>query len=1095
MRKSFAAWHQVPARSFAHYPGILLMLVLAFLRAVPLKAQSYRGSIRGTVLDQSGAVVPGTQITARDTATGELRAATSGVDGAYVIAELPAGEYELAAAAAGFNPATETVVVSVGADTTADLTLAVGPSEVQSVSVVARAPLVEASKDVLGLVVENRLVAQLPLNGRDFGKLVALTPGVTVEGSGVAGTEKGFGQFNINGARDRSNNYTLDGTDNNDPFFNNSALNQVGITGAPASLLPIDAIQEFNLETQFSAEYGRNSGSVVNVLTKSGTNEFHGSAFEYVRNNLFDARNFFAAQKSEFRNNQFGGSLGGPMVKDRTFFFAAYEGQRERVGSDFDLLVPSPQAIAEAKTLALQNGISSINPALDKVLGFFPAPASVDPNTLIGSAPTSVRDKNDLDSVLAKIDHRISSTEELSGRYVISTSQQTYPLGSVGGFGSGSRLPQFAQQSPTRVQVVSLSLLSTPRPAWVNEVRFGYSRYRTSFTSSDNTFDPASIGLNTGTGEKGLPEFDFAGVYDNLGATVFGIPRGRVSQTDQILDNFTWLRGRHTLKFGGEVRRADISSINENYGRGLVSLNSSNPSSTGPDLGPAVDVLADLYLGSAFFEANAGNTQRTTYNHGLSFFAQDDYKVRPNLTLNLGLRWEYFGPLSEAKNLISNLGTDGNLALLGSDGVNGAYRRDLRDFEPRVGLAWNAIRSTVIRAGYGIYYDYVPQDILIANFTTSAGLTTNPIGPDGVFPLDSSNSSSVLSGLAPGALFGAPITTGPFSVFVTDRDLKTPYAQNWNFNVERQLADVASLEIGYVGSKGTHLTRLYDLNQPDPATGNYPNPNFLAEDVLSTGARSAYDGLQVISRIRSWHGLSGFTAYAWSKSLDDASDGIDFNFASAAFPQNSTNLRAEYGPSTYDTRHRFTGALNYQVPAWNHSRPRLGGGWELNSIITVESGRPIPILTSNDTTNTFEFHQRPNLVPGVPVILPNWDPSTGYLNPAAFAQPADGTFGNLGRNAIFGPGFANVDFSISKTTKLTETLGLQLRWEIFNIFNRANFALPNGTLTPGVNADGSVNSQAGPAGLITQTPDVAQGNPGLGGGGPRVMQIAARLVF
>ena len=1071
------------------------MLALVFLPTMPLKAQSYRGSIRGVVLDQSGSVVPGTQVTARNTATGELRRASSGADGAYVIAELPAGQYELAATAAGFSPASEIVVVSVGADTTADLTLAVGPTQVQSVSVVARAPLVESSKDVLGLVVENRLVTQLPLNGRDFGKLVALTPGVTVESSGVAGTEKGFGQFNINGARDRSNNYTLDGTDNNDPFFNNSALNQVGITGAPASLLPIDAIQEFNLETQFGAEYGRNSGSVVNVLTRSGSNQFHGSAFEYLRNDVFDARNFFAARKSEFRNNQFGGSLGGPVIKDRTFFFAAYEGQRERVGSDFNLLVPSTQAIAQAKTVALQNGVSSINPALDNVLSFFPAASSVDPSTLIGSAPTSVRDKNDLDSVLAKIDHRINPNEQLSGRYVISRSQQIYPLGSVGGFGSGSRLPQFAQQSPTRVQVVSLSLLSTPRPTSVNEVRFGYSRYRTSFTSSDANFDPASIGLNTGTGEKGLPEFDFAGVFDNLGATVFGIPRGRVSQTYQLLDNFTQLRGRHTLKFGGEFGRADISSSNENFGRGLISLNSSNPSSTAPDLGPAVDVLANLYLGGAFFQANAGDTHRTTYNNGLSFFAQDDYKVRTNLTLNLGLRWEYFGPLSEAKNRISNLGADGNLAMVGTDGVDGAYRRDATDFEPRIGLAWSPLRNTVLRAGYGIYYDYIPQDILIANFTTSAGLTTNPIGPDGVFPLDTTNSSAALSGLSPLPIFGAPVTSGPFSVFVTDRNLKTPYAQSWNLNLQQQLGQAASLEIGYVGSKGTHLTRLYDLNQPDPATGSNPNPNFFAEDVLSTGARSAYHGLQVVSRVRSWRGLSGFAAYTWSKSLDDASDGIDFNFASAAFPQDSTNLRAEYGPSTFDSRNRFTGALNYLVPAGNHSHPRLVNGWEFNAIITLQSGRPIPILTSNDTTNTFEFHQRPNLVPGVPVILPHWDPSTGYLNPAALQQPATGAFGNLGRNAIFGPGFANVDFSIAKTTKLTESLSLQVRWEIFNIFNRTNFALPNGTLTPGINADGSVNSQAGPAGLITQTPDVAQGNPGLGGGGPRVMQIAARLLF
>ncbi|HEV2176295.1 MAG TPA: carboxypeptidase regulatory-like domain-containing protein [Terriglobia bacterium] len=1054
-------------------------LVIALLVALPLAAQSYRGTIRGVVEDASGGVVPGASVAAKNVATGESRSALTGTDGAYVIPELPAGRYQLTVDAKGFSSEVREAQVDVGADTTADFTLHVGPAG-ETVTVTAAPPLVETSRDVLGQVVENRLVNQLPLNGRDFGKLVALTPGVTVEGSGVAGTEKGFGQFNINGNRDRSNNYTVDGTDNNDPFFNNSALNQVGITGAPASLLPIDAIQEFNLQSQFGAEYGRNSGSVVNIITKSGGNELHGSAFEFVRNDRFDARNFFAAKKSEFRNNQFGGSLGGPIIRDRTFFFAAYEGQRERVGSDFDLLVPSAQAIATAQAAALSTGtISSINPALNKLLAFFPAPASVDPNTLIGSAPTAVGDKNDLDTFLAKIDHQFSPGESFSGRYVYSSSDQTYPLGSVGGFGSGSRLAPFAQESPTRVQVLSLSLLSTAGPAFVNEIRLGYSRYRTSFRSVDDQFNPASIGLNTGTGELGLPEFDFAGVFDNLGATIFGIPRGRTSQTGQLLDNVTLLRGRHTIKFGGELRRAEIASFNENFGRGLVSINSGNPTS-GPDLGPAADVLANLYLGNVFTQANTGDTHRQTSANGVSFFAQDDFKARPNLTLNLGLRWEYFGPLQEAENRISNLTSAGTLSVVGTNGLNGAYGRDLNNFAPRLGFAWNAHGSTVVRGAYGIYFDYVPQNLLIANFTNSAGLTTNPIGIDAVLPLDTTNSTASLNGTSAAPIFGAPVTTGPFSIFVTDRNFETPYAQNWNLNIEQQLGQAASLEVGYVGSKGTKLTRLYDRNQDGQ------NPNYAAVDVLSTGASSTYNGLQVISRIRAWHGLAGFTAYTFSKSLDDASDGIDFNFATAAFPQNSDNIRAEHGPSTFDTRHRFTAAMNYQVPSLVHSHPRVGDGWQLNTIVTAQSGRPIPILTSSGGING---HQRPDLVAGVPVVLPNWTPSTGYLNPAAFRLPA-GNFGDLGRDAVFGPKFVNVDFSLDKTTALTERVGLQFRWEIFNIFNHANFALPNGTLS--FNADGTV---AGPAGLITQTPDVAQGNPGLGGGGPRVMQLALRLVF
>lgn len=352
----------------------LLLITVATL-SIGSFAQSFRGAIRGKVQDPNGNLIAGAKITAKSSATGLTRDTMTGSDGTYVIAEVPAGIYGVSAQSAGLTPVSQNVLVNVGLDTTADFDLALIQKRQEQLTVTATAPLVEQNRDVLGAVVDQRLVNELPLNGRDFGKLVALVPGATVEPSGVAGTQFGFGQFNINGNRDRSNNYTLDGTDNNDPFFNNSALNQVGITGAPATLLPIDAIQEFNLQSQFSAEYGRNSGSVVNIITRSGTNSLHGSAFEFLRNSAMDARNFFNsdARKTSFQNNQFGASLGGPIIQDKTFFFGAYEGQRERVGSDFLLGVPTPSQIAQAKQLALSTGsISTINPALDNILAFYP---------------------------------------------------------------------------------------------------------------------------------------------------------------------------------------------------------------------------------------------------------------------------------------------------------------------------------------------------------------------------------------------------------------------------------------------------------------------------------------------------------------------------------------------------------------------------------------------------------------------------------------------------------------------------------------------------------------------------------------------------
>ncbi len=1056
-----------------------LILFSGLLFSSLLQAQSFRGSIRGKVTDPSGSLVVGAKITSKNVDTGLSRETVSTDEGTFVLAELPAGTYTVTVNAAGFAQITQNVVVNVGLDTTADFNLSKVQQVSQTVNVTEEAPLVEATRDVLGEVVDQRLVTELPLNGRDFGKLVALTPGATVDPSGVAGTQGGFGQFNINGNRDRSNNYTLDGTDNNDPFFNNSALNQAGIGGAPASLLPIDAIQEFNLQSSFGAEYGRNSGSVVNIVTKSGTNHLHGSGFEFLRNSALDARNYFNTEpkKSVFQNNNFGASLGGPIVKNKIFFFGAYDGERERVGSDFLLLVPTQNQIQQARGIA-QSIQGEVNPGLDAILANYP-------QSTTGQIAASVRDKNDGDYLIAKLDHSLTNNELLTGRYAFARNYQVFPFGSPGGFGAGSRLPQFAQTSPTRVQVVSMSFLSTLSSSKINEVRFGYSRYRTSFSSLNANFDPTTIGLNFGTGKLGLPEFDFTNI-ENLGATGFSVPRGRTSGTYQILDNFSWLRGKHTFKFGGEFRRASIDNFNDNLERGIFQFTAG----VGLSSDPVADALADFYTGGSqdtsfccsFVSVDTGNSQRTTYNNGFSFFAQDDFRALPSFTLNLGLRWEYFGPLSEKNRLLSNLGQDGNLAMVGTDGLNGLYKRDLHDFGPRIGFAWNAIRNTVVRAAYGLYYDYVPQDLFIANFTTSAGVATNPVGPKAVLPMNFDLTAFNGTNPVPLSPIMSVATSGPYSVFVTPQNFRSPYTQNWNLNVQQQLSQSASVEVGYVGSKGSRLVRLTDLNEPD-ANGVRPNPKFSAVDELAPLSSSAYHALQLSTRIQNAHHLSGFAGYVWSKSLDYASDGIDF-VPGAAFPQDPGNLAAEHGPSTFDTRNRFTAALNYEVPFLG-SMKRLGSGWELNTIISVQSGRPIPIADSFDNSGRFYFNQRPNVVPGVNLILPHWTPATGYLNPLTFAQPAQGTFGDLGRNAISGPGYRNWDFSIAKNTQLKESLNLQLRAEFFNILNHPNFALPNHNITPGL----------GPMGVITQTPDVAQTNPGLGGGGPRVIQLGAKFLF
>ena len=383
---------------------------------------------------------------------------------------------------------------------------------------------------------------------------------------------------------------------------------------------------------------------------------------------------------------------------------------------------------------------------------------------------------------------------------------------------------------------------------------------------------------------------------------------------------------------------------------------------------------------------------------------------------------------------------------------------------------------------------------MIANFTTVAGIATNPVGPEAVLPL--AFNQGAWTGTASGPVFTAvPSGTFPFPIFVTTHNLATPYAGEWNLNIQQQLSRGAAIEIGYVGSKGTRLTRLFDANQDDI------NPNFGEIDTFATNSSSTYNALQVQARFSNWHRFSGFSAYVFSKSLDGASDGIDFNFSTAAFPQNSDDLKAEKGPSTFDARHRWTTALSYSVPVWGALPPRLAQGWGWNTIVTVMSGQPIGIITGNGIVNadgSDNFHQRPDVVPGVNQIIGGNPATNGYINPMAFATPA-GNFGNLGRDAVYGPGFWNIDFSVTKDTKLTERLNLQLRAEFFNIFNHPQFALPGGSIVPGAPTVAQVGFQqaftACPGCFSTSTPDVAQGNPGLGGGGPRVIQFAARLQF
>src|SRR5213594_626218 len=537
-----------------------MVLAIVVLAAVSLIAQTFRGTILGTVTDPSGAVVAGAKVTAKNVNTGLERTTQTSADGSYSIPELPIGTYTVTVSQSGFQTSSTTnVAVDVAAERRVDVALKTG----EAVTVVEVSgetlPQVETTTDTLGTTFTAAQAKDLPLNGRDFQKLIFLTPGVSGSPDQITDSPGSFGEFSMNGARGRSNNYLRNGTDMNDGYRNDPAINEAGVFGTPATILPIDAVAEVNVISNFQPEYGRNSGAVVNIVTKSGTNTIHGSAAEYFRNSALDARNFFnpsSQPKAPFHNNQYGASLGGPIVKDKTFFYFDYEGQQEPVGV---------VTVAKVPTGTAADGSLGPNDATNTVIqGLlarhpWPAPNLSNPNPGLvspdGVASVVSPSFNKLTSFIAKIDHSFNRNNLLTGRYFFGDSVQSFPLALTA---TGGQLPGFNTFTPTRVQLVSLSDVWTVSPTQVNELRYGWNRFAEDFLPEDRAFHPSSIGLNLGTGvpDQGLPII-LVGDFAQLGATS-GDPRGRVDTNNQFLDNFSWKISKHDLKFGAEYRRTSI---------------------------------------------------------------------------------------------------------------------------------------------------------------------------------------------------------------------------------------------------------------------------------------------------------------------------------------------------------------------------------------------------------------------------------------------------------------------------------------------------------------------------------------------------------
>jgi hypothetical protein len=1110
---------------------LAVMMILSL--GIAANAQTFRGAINGTVTDPSGLAVAGAKVMVKNIETGLVRATETTADGSYTVTELPIGTYTVSISQSGFQTSvTRDVGVDVAGERRVDVTLKPGQvSEHVEVSG-AELPQVETTTNELGGVLTSQTVQDIPVNGRDYTKLIYLNPGVAGSPDQISDSPGSFGEFSMNGARGRSNNYLLDGTDMNDGYRNDPAINEAGVFGTPATILPIDAVAEVRVISNFEPEYGRNAGAVVNIVTKSGTNTFHGTAAEYFRNSALDARNYFnpvknadgtSNPKAPFHNNQYGGSLGGPIIKDKTFFYLDYEGQQEPVG--VVTLANVPTGSAPDGSLSPSD---ASNPVIAKLLALHPWPA---PNLGGGRASVVSPSFNRLSSLIAKIDHSFNASNLLTGRYFFGDSVQSFPLALTA---TGGQLPGFNTYTPTRVQLVSLSYVHTMGANKVNELRFGWNRFAEGFFPADQNFHPSTIGLNTGTGaaDAGLPIILVSGVAQ-LGATS-SVPRHRVDSNSQVIDNFSWKINRHALKFGADFHRTSVQQYFDKYFRGRLKFASVS------------DFLAGN-VGSGF--QYFGDSTRHTFENNFGLYLQDSYRITPRLTLNYGIRWDYFGVVGEKKNLLSNItsispaagaGTF-TLTQVGQPGLSNLYNPDKKDFAPRISLAWDLTGKgkTVIRVGYGMFFDSFSQDMVLGHLPYAPffdpGPAYNNIGPAAIL-----STGAVVGAIVAGSPVYTPTTTCSFEcdVFGFDRNIKTPYMENYNLNIQQQISSKTVLQLSYVGSQGHRLWRFFDLSQPStaainaadlacgcindfssaarPLAGNPYNAFYVLQE--NSSGKSNYNSLQASFRVNGWHGVTSIVNYAWSKSLDNSSDGEDFE-PNAAQPNDSTRPNLEYGPSNFNLPHRFTWIFGYDLPHMSGALQKLRNGWGMNSSTTLQSGQPFQFNYNfeDDYSGSGNAFDRPDLVG--PIVYHPHDPSN-YVDLSAFAIPCTITagaqaaptgtafdcvpgsrhFGNLGRNALHGPTFKQWDLAIYKNTAITERLKVQVRAEFFNVLNHPNFAnpfLPAFIADPGFNGfKVSGNREVGQSGYpILATGDVGIGNPFLGGGGPRGIQLAAKFTF
>jgi hypothetical protein len=1068
----------------------------------------------------------------RNEGTNATRDAQSNSDGDFTVALLPPGVYSVSVESQGFRRSViHGVIVEIDQTVRLDFALKVG-AVTEEVNVTDTPPIVQTDTSTLGQVINNREVQELPLNERNFLSFTLMAPGAHLPAEGSQSSTQG-GAISVNGAREQSNNFLLDGVDNDDPYINQYV-----------ALPSIDAIQEFKVQSSdYSAEFGRGGGAQVNVVLKSGTNHFHGTVFEYFRNRNLDAKNYFdlpdctATSVSgtcgpipRFDRNQFGGTLGGPVRKDHTFFFLAYEGLKLRQATTRDATVPSQVQWQLAQGLAAALFSCPANPSCavgQNVFNLYPA-ANVGSDllnsNLFASSPV-IRNSENL--ISAKIDEHATKGDTITLHYSLVDENRFNPFDPVNAFTS---LPGYGSYTLNHGQSAGLVWTHVFRSTFVNEFRPGFTRMRANVLQQNHGTDiSAALGFPdvlTNPVDLGSPNINLIG-FEGIGEPI-NYPQDRHDTTIQGADNVAWTLGQNQFKIGGDFRLVRIDNYLDFLARGdwfflgdtaqgiLAFSGDPTPCSGAPPDDPLTCSLAQLLAAVPDYAlAVSGTTNNDLQGHGFSAFLQDDIHVIPRFLLNAGIRYEFNSPPVDAKNRFSvpdlvacpqPCALAPQFTLANTNGIPRAtYDPTYRDVGPRLGFAWRPMKSErwVVRSAYGIFYD-----VAIGNVNILPRI--NPPFYNLAAYFQSTNCPGMLCTVQD-ILQQTGQQSGVVQGNMISRQFRDGYMQQWNLDLQYEVGPNWMIDLAYVGSKGTHLSNVIDRNQSNPLTGS-PYGQFSSVLYIESDAASSYHSLQFRSERRVNQGLAFLASYTYSKSIDDISS-IFGGSSGSGLPQNSQNLSGDRGPSDFDAKHRLSASFLYDLPFrhWSGSNSEWSrivlDDWRASGIVTAQSGSPFTVILAGApaaSAAAFGNPERPDIVGDPSKAGPvAGNPSCqapekvrtpqNWYNQCAFAQPAAETFGPAfgteSRNSLVGPTFTNIDFSLSKSLSFRENQRLQMRGEFFNLLNHPNFDIPNHTfnLTACANNPSQLCS-AGNFGAILSSNS-------YGDKPPRQIQLSMKYIF